>query len=348
MKKRIIISVIIMLLQLQTHAQKQLWADSFQTTASALGKWHDLLRQHDPVLYLSPLHFVFSLEKRNIQLMEGEGKKGYWLEGNLTQRFVLAKWNERHSKTWQRMRITFDAGITPRMTRDSSSPLLPGNNRFGIGYDLLLHDVKKLDNSQKPDYWITAQVHHYSNGQAGRFFVDTNKIRNNYRSGDFSTNYFRFMLMRAKRSKKNNIYSAGIGFQREINIGGPLVLSDELTNYYGRNRLLLNYQWIRHPHDSKKSFSNKSGDDEYDKPFYKKRMLVYRSEMEYIVDKVGLYPYSNKYRFGWHNYLSYFFNAENDLGLMAHTYLGRDYLNIRFDDPVIILQLGIVIKPVRK
>jgi hypothetical protein len=330
------------------YAQKHLWADSFNIKSTALNKWHDLLRLHDPVLYLAPLPQVFSLHKRNIQLLEGEGKKGYWLEGNLTQRFVLARWNEHHRPVWQRMRITFDAGISTRMTRDSSSPLLPNNNRFGFGYDLLLHDVKKLNDTRKPDFWITAQIHHYSNGQAGRFFIDTNKVRNNYRSGDFSTNYIRVLLMRTKRNKRNNLFSTGIGLQREINIGGPLVLSDELTKYYGRNRLLFNYQWIRHPQTAKKAVVNKSGNDAYDVPSFKKWMIIYRSEMEYIVDNVSLYPYSNKYRFGWHNYFSYFFNAENDLGLTAHTYLGRDYLNIRFDDPVFIVQFGIVIRPIRK
>jgi hypothetical protein len=348
MKKLFAFIIIWLFVTLQLQAQKQLWADSFAITSSPINKWHDLLRLHDPVLYLAPVPQVISLQKRNIKLLEGEGKKGYWLEGNLTQRFVLARWNERHRPAWQRMRITFDAGISTRMTRDSSSPLLPNNNRFGIGYDLLLHKVNKLNDTRKPDYWFTAQMHHFSNGQAGKFFVDTNKVRNNYRSGDFSTNYIRVLLMRTKRSKRDNLFSTGIGLQREINIGGPLVLSDELENYYGRNRLLFNYQWIRHPQTAKKTFTNKSGNEEYDAPSYKKWMLIYRSEMEYIFDDVSLYPYPAKYRLGWHQYLSYFFNTENDLGFMAHTYIGRDYMNIRFDDPVFIFQLGIVIRPVRK
>jgi hypothetical protein len=156
------------------------------------------------------------------------------------------------------------------------------------------------------------------------------------------------MFITGKRNEKDNFYSGGLGFQREINIGGPLVLSDELKNYYGRSRVQLSFQYIRHPQTKKRAFKNKSGDPAFNEVSPKKWMIFYRTEMDYILDNVSLYPYSNKYRFAWHNYFCYFFNADNELGLMAHTFLGRDYLNIRFDDPVVILQAGIMIRPVRK
>ncbi len=332
----------------KSFAQKQIWSDSFGTTTTPVGIWQDILKLHDPLLYISPLPVVRPLVKRNIRLLDGEGKKGYWLEGNLMHRFVIARWNEQHRKTFQRMRFTFDAGILPRMTSDYSSPLLPGNNRFGLGYDLLLHSVDKLRIARKPDFWLTAQMHHYSNGQSGTFFLDTTIRRNNYRSGDFSTNYMRIAFMTAKRNKRDNFFSGGLGFQREINIGGPLVMSDELKQYYGRNRALLNFQYIRHPQTRKRAFKNKSGDEAFDEVSPKKWMIFYRTEMDYILDNVSLYPYSSKYRLGWHNYICYFFNTDNELGLMFHTFLGRDYLNIRFDDPVLILEAGIMIRPVRK
>jgi hypothetical protein len=330
-------------------AQNKIWQDSVTTlAASTTEKFHDLLRLHEPVIYIAPVPGVTPLASRNLKLLEGEGKKGYWLEANLMHRFIIAKWNNRHRPWWQRNRITFDGGVTLRMTRDISSPLLPGNNRFGFGVDHLLHRTKKMNEDHKAVWWLTTQVHHYSNGQSGRFFLDTNKVRNNYRSGDFSTNYLRLMFMHANRSSKNNLYTVGLGYQREINIGGPLVLNDELMNYYGRNRLLGNFQWLRHPAKKKKTFPNKSGDAGFDKIPAKYWLLLYRTEMEYIFDNVSLYPRSNAYRFGWHNYLMYFFNMDNELGLMAHTYVGRDYLNVRFDDPVFIFQLGIVIKPMVK
>ncbi|MBX9782365.1 MAG: hypothetical protein K2X48_03630 [Chitinophagaceae bacterium] len=348
MQKFFTTAAFVLLLHFLSNAQKHIWADSFQIKTTGVDLYNDLLKLHDPVLFISPLPQVAPLPKRNIPLKEGEGKKGFWLEGNIMHRFVIARWNEHHRQWWQRNRFTFDAGITTRMTRDSSSPLLPNNNRFGLGWDYLLHPVERFSNTAKAVAWLTAQVHHYSNGQADNFFLSTAPLRNNYRSGDFSANYFRLLIQRTKRSAKDNLYTAGAGFQREINIGGPLVLSDELKNFYGRSRLLLNYQWIRHPQDRKRVFKNKSGIESYNNPSPKKWMIYYRTEMNYILDNVSLYPYSSKYRLGWYNYFCYFFNTDNELGLMALTYLGRDYLNIRFDDPVFIAGIGIVIRPGRK
>jgi hypothetical protein len=36
-------------------------------------------------------------------------------------------------------------------------------------------------------------------------------------------------------------------------------------------------------------------------------------------------------------------SVTNEVGFIAHSYLGRDYLNIRFDDIVFVAELGIYV-----
>jgi hypothetical protein len=37
-------------------------------------------------------------------------------------------------------------------------------------------------------------------------------------------------------------------------------------------------------------------------------------------------------------------SVTNEIGFMAHSFLGRDYLNIRFDDVVFVGELGLYFK----
>jgi hypothetical protein len=69
-----------------------------------------------------------------------------------------------------------------------------------------------------------------------------------------------------------------------------------------------------------------------------------RTELEYIVDDLSKWRSSNLQRWGAHAYLTYMPSVTNEVGLMAHGYYGRDYLNIRFDDVVFIGELGIYVK----
>jgi hypothetical protein len=303
---------------------------------------------HDPILYLSPFPKFSSLQQRNLPLQDGEGLKGYWLEGNITHRITMYRGKYYSRRFWARSRITFDAAFMLRMTRDKSSPLLPTSDDVGFGIDYLLTDINKIESPAATTLYLKAQIHHYSNGQASPFFSSTSPNRNNYKNGDFSTNYLRVMLYGMKQNALNHIYSAGLGYQREINIGGPLTLSDELASAYGLNRVLLNLQWTRRARfslaqlskDEKKKFpNNKTGTTIKNA----RTQWIWRSEFAYILDKdLSLYPYTKKYRLGVHNYLTWMPWVTSDVGVVFHNYYGRDFLNIRYDDVIQTYQLGLV------
>jgi hypothetical protein len=307
-----------------------------------MDRYQRVLQYHDFYCYLV-YPFLFPLEDRRVPLMESEGRNGLFAEGQLAHRFTIHKGKYYSNYILQRSRLTFDASTTLRLTSDNSSPLLPLNNKFGFGLDFLLSPMKNLKKDDAHLMWLTAQLHHYSNGQADSFYIEGPVKRNNYRSGDFSTNYYRVYLQYCRNQKDHNITSAALGFQQEITIGGPFIMSRELDRNYGTYRLLANFQWVNLPKLKVLTPKDRSKRNEKVK-LEVQRQTTYRAEFEYILGDLSLFPLSKKHRLGWHNYFTYMPSVVNDIGLMVHTYVGRDYLNIRFDDIVFIAEAGLYAK----
>lgn len=325
-------------------AQNSLWSpDSLPTNSPnfAMDRYNQLLTYHDPIMYLA-FPVVEPLKTRTIPLRDGEGKEGYWLEGNFTNRFVIHKGKYYNPGWLQRLRFTFDVAITPRLTRDESSPLLPSNNRFGLGLDLLLSSVGNLVKDRTTPAWLTVQLLHYSNGHADSFFIkdDEGNQRNNYRSGDFSTNSLRVLFNLANISARQHVLSTAVGWQREIDLSGPFGLSPDLYNSYGKHRLLFSFQWLR----ASRLVTRNSIFSTSTSKVAKQRQFSFRTDMEYIVGDLSNFPYENKYRFGCHAYLTYMPSITNEVGFLIHGYAGRDYLNIRYDDIVFIGEIGLYMR----
>jgi hypothetical protein len=331
-------------------AQEYIWGDSAYTINARhyTSQYHDILKSHDPVLYITLFPVFTPVKERAVSLRNGEGERGYWLEGNLTHRFVISQGKDFSSGFIKRHRFTLDAALAPRLTRDTSSPLLPLNDKVGVGLDYLIKYSPKAPGCRYT--WATVQLHHYSNGQDGNFFRSTSPLRNNYRSGDFSTNYFRIGITHTQQTTKLNLVSVYAGFQREINIFGPLSLSDELERYYGRSRTLLHVQWLKKPKEMMMIRKDRSDNTLTKKTVSKKvkRQFMLRTEADYILDDLSLFPGNRKYRFGIHQYAGYMPSIYNEVGLLLHFYYGRDYFNIRFDDIVFSAQVGIVVQLGRK
>jgi hypothetical protein len=328
------------------YGQDYLWTPDSLSGSSpnfAMNKYNQLLYYQDQLMYMT-FPVIRPISDRVIPLRNGEGKNGYWLEGNFANRFVIHK-GKYYNPAWlQRIRFTFDAALTLRLTNDESSPLLPSNNKFGVGMDLLVSSLPALLRSRVTPAWITVQLQHYSNGQSDSFFIEEDGMkRNNYRSGDFSTNAVRVIFNLAHIAANENVVSAGVGWQREIDLGGPFVLSDELDRSYGKNRLLFTFQWLRASRLITRNLVFKSTTEKV-----AKRHFSVRTELEYIVGELSNFPLERKYRLGWHTYLTYMPSLTNEVGFMLHTYAGRDYLNIRFDDIVFIGQVGLYMRINRK
>jgi hypothetical protein len=327
-------------------AQRYIWSpDSIaqDNPNYTMDRYHDVLQYHNPFMYLA-YPIIKPVIERKIPLQDGEGKDGYWLEGNFAYRFTIYKGKYYNYRFFQRMRPTLDVDLLIRLTKDYSSPVLPSNNKIGLGLDYLLSSLEALKKEKSILVWTTLQLHHYSNGQADSFFIESPVQRNNYRSGDFSTNYFRAMLNLASTSQQRNIVSGGVGYQKQMNLGGPLASSKELDHYYGSDRMLFNFQWTTKPMLKTFNYQNRATTKADTIQLQKRRQVSFRTEVEYIFKGVSNFSGENKARPCWHNYITYMPSVTNDVGFIFHTYLGRDYLNIRFDDVVFVGELGVYVK----
>ena len=334
------------LLSLISAAQQYIWASDSSSADEPnyfMERYHDILRYHEPMMYVA-FPYVTPTVKRDIKLTDREGKNGYWAEGHFGHRFVVYKGKYYSHPFFQRSRFTFDVSLLSRLTQDNSSPLLPFNGKFGFGIDYLIYGFQQLKKDRGTLLWTTIQLHHYSNGQADSFFISKSPRRNNYVGGDFSTNYYRVSLTIANNSKMKSIMAASLGYQREIDLGGPLSSSKELNNYYGENRLLFALQWTKKPKLVVSNLQYRSNGRTQPIKVEKRRQTTIRTELEYISGNLSEFDNENKARIGWHNYITYMPSITNEVGFILHTFVGRDYLNIRFDDVVFAAGIGFYVK----
>jgi hypothetical protein len=310
---------------------------------AAMDRYHQLLRHSDPMMYLA-FPVIKPILDRAVPLKDGEGKDGYWAEGHFGHRFVIYQGKYYSPALAQRMRLTFDVSLLTRLTQDYSNPLLPTSNKFGFGLDYLFSSLEKLNESKGGLIWTTIQLHHYSNGQADSFFLNTPTRRNNYKSGDFSTNHWRVMLNISSNSMNKNLVIAGLGYQNEVDLDGPFSKSEELTHYYGERRILFHLHWLKKPIIEILTTVNRNKPGASMVKREVQRQFGIRTEFEFITGDLSAFAHDNKYRVGWHTYFNYMPSVTNEIGFIVHSFLGRDYLNIRFDDVVFVGELGLYFK----
>jgi hypothetical protein len=335
-----------LLTSISVKAQRYIWSpDSIaqDNPNYVMDRYHDVLRYHNPFMYLA-YPVIKPVVDRRLPLEDGEGKDGYWLEGNFAYRFTIYQGKYYNYSFFQRLRPTLDVDLLVRLTKDRSSPLLPSSNKIGLGLDFLLSSLEGLKKEKANILWTTIQLHHYSNGQADSFFIDNPVHRNNYKGGDFSTNYYKIMLNLSSTSQQKSIVSGGIGFQKQVDLGGPLASSKELDHYYGSERALFNFQVTTKPMLKAFNYQNRATIESDTIQIEKRRQVSFRTEVEYLLKGVSGFVGENKRKIGWHNYLTYMPSVTNEVGFIVHTYLGRDYLNIRFDDVVFVGELGVYVK----
>jgi hypothetical protein len=161
----------------------------------------------------------------------------------------------------------------------------------------LLSSLHGLSKEKTTLLWTTFQLHHYSNGQADSFYIEGPVQRNNYRSGDFSTNYWKGLLYISHTGQKNMV-TGSIGYRQDINLGGPLTRTKELYNNYGEQRILASLQFINRPNLTTITYFNRATTEEDIVIVQRQRQWLYRAEVEYIFSELSKYMGDNKHRLG--------------------------------------------------
>ena len=139
------------------------------------------------------------------------------------------------------------------MAQDSSKPLIPSNQRAGFELRQGLWNsytqrksFKALQLKSDTRNWykdkgnfhmlyFTLLATHYSNGQDPGFYLDASTREHDYKSGDFSSNYFKLNLVYSKYTEdlsdlnnaKRNLLSCGLGYQLDWGTPGALKFSEE-------------------------------------------------------------------------------------------------------------------------
>lgn len=333
---------------------------------------------NEKITYIAFLPAINNQIHPKIPLQEGEGKnKKYVFEASIFDQVPLLMGRNHSGHFWQTSRVTIDFGFNVRMAQDNSNPLVPNNNIIGFSVQKYIwnshtkfgsgdtshkyvfdnwYDSDTIGNNLPPALHTLSldfSAHHYSNGQQGSFFTrDTinrqPERRNNYKDGDFSTNYLRLGLTYSYLTPKRNLVSGNLSYQYDGSLFGPLVFSTEQKNSYGQNRLqsFLQYRksfnWGVYKNVSIQKICK---DSVVKKDINIKHELILRWESEYILDK-NLSDYistNQKHRFNQHLYLKYTQRKFRAVGFVVHAYYGRDYSNIRYDMPIFALMGGISI-----
>jgi len=340
----------VLLFATDAFAQNALYNKHLSRDPSIYGEMQRAWISQDGISYAT---FPYSqpLGDRRLDLIDGEGRNGYLVEANLDLRFPFLMGRPNNSSLKRRQRFTIDYRANFRMTNDSSKPLVPWSNYFGIGHDFTIFDSKKkwvwndkgrgdstsLEPNEKFKFLtLTTFIHHFSNGQPPGFYTyssDSTERRNDYTSGDFSTNYLKFILKWSIANiEKHRLTTLGISYRMD---GGyentPLVFTPEQERSYGRKRIGMHFDYYTGPNS---------------RMFRADQEWHFRTELTYITDELDLFTPNLKedqgeYRLMFHQFVELRPLNHRTIGYLVHFYAGRDYMNIRYDDVIWMVQFGI-------
>lgn len=318
--------------------------------------------------YLCFAPFFFNQLNPVVPLREGEGKKSFHiLEGNLYYQIPIVMGRNHMNHPRQTKRLTFNTGFNFRMAADSSSPLVPNNNIFGLTGDMVLWNshTKRVRKGNKKNFafedWkaknnplhnlsLEITANHYSNGQQHGFFLrDTiNGVpvkRNDYKKGDFSTNYLRVGFTYSFLSRERNLFSANVAYQLDLNLFGPLRYSVEQEKSYGHHRItsFLQYKLLLKKNSFPCTVWDVCNKITVQKQLHSYHEITIRFEPAFILGDLSEYkvPTNKKYRFSQHIYIEYTRPNFRHFSFLLHFYSGRDYSNIRYDMPIVAVMGGI-------
>lgn len=307
-----------------------------------------------PISYISLFPDYRPIE-RPYPLLDGEGKNGYLLEGNIDQTFTLMQGRNQANDFFQRMRFAFRYAPAIRMTTDSSNPIYPSNQKVGFelsfaawdnyrnkqefagAKDLLRYDTTWIEKAEPFQVLhLILQANHFSNGQRPGAVRYNAPLRNDYLKGDFSTNFISLMGIYSYYTRNHALYSIGLGYRTDGELGDALAFNPAQNNRYGKQRILFLGQVRTSP---KWTFFNKRFrwvDRRTDKAYIVKGKLShrFRLESELVLGNMQRFERSKNYRLGAHLFYEMDFLRWRTANVVFHLYRGRDYYNIRYDDIV--------------
>jgi hypothetical protein len=345
---------------------------------------------NDPISYIGhPYMEHIKIPKESISKSEGNS---YLFEANTYLKYHLLQGRNGSSHFRQKNCINFVFNNTFRMINDSSNPILPANFKVGFQHNYILFSIDEvkskkckdivldtsnwIENNQTLTFgWLSSEIFHYSNGQSGnqisnfRLISDTTRRWNNYKNGNFSTNYINTIFNVCHYTgnpfgwSRHIEWIVGFGYQIDGEFRENSVFSFDKNQQkrYGQKRTLF-YGQVRF---ITRRLFNGYTTILYTDPFDKcKQKSLYnpfihriKFNSEYISGDMTNYLNGSKHksRFNFHIYYELsrmninlfpdFFpfriRGLRNVSLLVHYYRGRDYLNLRYDMISNIYMIGI-------
>lgn len=336
-----------------------------------------IIEANQPFSYITFFTQVNAIgNTRIIPLSDGEGKGGFIAEPFVDLNFPGLRGRPGNAHVMQTSHLLIKYGFHTRVARDASSPILPPTNRFGFEFNKVLwdntsgvaafsfrrQDARNWFHNVQKDLdllYMVFEAQHYSNGQSSGVYKDSIRRVNDYRDGDFSTNFLKTKIIFSHLDRENcSLLTAGLGYRHDFGAEeGFLKFLPEQIQSYGKHRLLAQLQWRSAPFEIFKfsahnapfflrwltpgRFVQRSLNDDSDYLVKTLFILTVRWEADYILGNLDRFRLANPYRFGNHLFVELSPMRSRSIGFLFHTYLGRDYLNIRYDDIIFTWQFGI-------
>ncbi len=234
-------------------------------------------------------------------------------EGNLIPNFVIRK-----NKDSQLMGV-FTPQIIIRMYNEYSLPVKTPSYMPQI---TLYYSIgKKLSIN---NFTIFGKLGHHSNGQQDPFYLENGEV--NYDSGDFSTNYIEFGVIKTRYKKGLN---AAQFYSTSFEIHSEKLSHEVLIGIYSLYRWNTQIAIFKLPHKREK-----------DKKEYAKYSL--KAKLTWLFGDINDWNFFTFDRLIFDLTFYYHPSFFEDIGLFAQYYHGQDYYNIYFPENRDIFRIGIM------
>ncbi len=232
-----------------------------------------------------------------------------WFEANLNPDFYI-----RTSKN-SRLLGVLTPQIIIRMYQEESFPVRTPSYMPQITAYYRFSSATKINT-----FSSFIKIAHHSNGQDENFYLPNGEI--NTKSGNFSTNYTEFGIIKTSYNKK---FNATQFFSTSFQIHFKDLTADELIGLYSL------YRWNTQFSIFKISKENS-----------KKSTISLKGKTNWMFDDINNWDFFSLDRLNLSFTFFYHPKFLEDIGLFAQIYYGMDYYNIYFNHQITVLRFGIM------
>ncbi|MFO7844519.1 MAG: hypothetical protein R6V16_11980 [Bacteroidales bacterium] len=255
-----------------------------------------------------------------ITFLEGIGKiEDLWFEANLIPSFYIRKSKD------SRLLGVLTSQVILRMYQEESFPVRTPSYMPQITVYYSLYNRNQYESMN-----LFGRLAHHSNGQQGDFYLDDGRI--NYKSGNFSTNYFEAGFIKTSMNKR---FGAVKMYRTSFQVNPPALSDTELDgrySFYRWNNLLYIFKLNNSSADFNRS---------------KRANISLKAELNWLFGDFDDTRFLDFDRISFSGTFTYHPNFFEDIVLFLQYQYGKDYYNIYFTNTINVFRVGIMTELIR-